>query len=106
MLAAAQDQLRAWEVAGAWATMALSVGPFGGVPDVWPHIAAALTRAGFRPEAGHDEAVYGGPLDGVAEPGAPRSPASRCGGRLGPSAPTSRRCWMAGRWEIVNVSPI
>jgi GNAT superfamily N-acetyltransferase len=71
LLGAAQQQLRAWGVTKVWADMGLLVGPFVGVPDVWPHISAALMSAGFRPDEGSDEAVYGGRLDRVAEVGAP-----------------------------------
>jgi GNAT superfamily N-acetyltransferase len=77
LLAAASAQMRAWGVrlAGVWNT-GLPVGPFVGVPDVWPHIAATLGAAGFRPMAGteHEEEVYGGTLDAVAPPGDPPVP--------------------------------
>lgn len=53
----------------AWNTW-LPVGPFVGVPDVWPHIAAFLVAAGFCPVVGaeHEEEVYGGTLDSVPPP--------------------------------------
>ncbi len=69
LLAAARTQMQTWGVVqeyawGAW----LPVGPFVGVPDVWPHIAAALTAARFHPSVGNEEAVYGGSLDAVSPP--------------------------------------
>jgi GNAT superfamily N-acetyltransferase len=77
LLGAASAQMGAWGVslAGVLNT-GLPIGPFVGVPDVWPHIAAALTTAGFRPIAGaeHEEEVYGGPLDAVASPADPPLP--------------------------------
>ena len=40
------------------------------MPDAWPHVAGALDAAGFdRPARPHREALYGGTLDGVPEPG-------------------------------------
>jgi len=55
LLAAAHIQMQTWGVVEecAWTTW-LPVGPFVGVPDVWPHIAAALTDAGFQPGVGKD----------------------------------------------------
>jgi hypothetical protein len=49
------------------------VGPFVGVPDVWPHIANTLERAGYHPRAGKEgeEIVYGGPLDAALPQGSP-----------------------------------
>lgn len=57
LLAAAHEQLQAWGVASIWAEMGSLAGPFTGVPDVWPHLATALTDAGFRPTSDRDEAV-------------------------------------------------
>src|SRR5260221_6097450 len=77
LLGSASAQMGAWGVTldGVWNT-GLPVGPFVGVPDVWPHIAAALTAAGFRPMAGteNEEEVYGGPLDAVLPPADPPLP--------------------------------
>jgi GNAT superfamily N-acetyltransferase len=75
LLAAASDQMRARGVtlAGVW-NVGLPVGPFVGVPDVWPHIADALSAAGFRPMVGNEEVVYGGPLDAVAATSEPPVP--------------------------------
>src|SRR5581483_10085832 len=48
----------------------LWVGPFAGLPDAWPHIAAALAPAGYHQhaEAARNEALYGGPLDQILPP--------------------------------------
>ena len=69
LLATARDQMQAWSVSqeDVWNT-GLPVGPFVGVPDVWPHIAAALAAAGFRPGVGNEEEVYGGSLEAVPPP--------------------------------------
>ncbi len=32
----------------------------------WPHIAAALHAAGYQPDQGRDEMVYGGRIDQIA----------------------------------------
>src|SRR5712691_3200269 len=75
LLASAHAQMQAWGVHqdGAWNT-GLPVGPFVGVPDVWPHLAAALTAAGYHPGP-DDEVVCGGPLDAVPPVGTPPIPA-------------------------------
>jgi GNAT superfamily N-acetyltransferase len=69
LLAAAQGQMRAWNVRVVWAEMGSLVGPFVGVPDAWPHLATALVAAGFVPDPNRGEAVYGGPLAGVGPVG-------------------------------------
>lgn len=72
LLAAAQAQLGAWEVRAQWAVGGLLVPVLSGVPDAWPHIAAVLAQAGFRPTPERAEAVYGGELACVpAPPSAP-----------------------------------
>jgi GNAT superfamily N-acetyltransferase len=72
LLAAARERLAAWGVAREYGWGAGLPGPIWGVPDAWPHIAAALLAAGYRPDpAVHREALYGGPLAGVPAPGAP-----------------------------------
>ena len=79
LLDAAQAQMHAWGIiqAGAWNTW-LPIGPFVGVPDVWPHIAAFLVAAGFRPMVGaeheYEEEVYGGTLNAVPLPTNPPVP--------------------------------
>jgi GNAT superfamily N-acetyltransferase len=71
LLAAAGEQLTAWETRTQWAAGGLLVPVLSGVPDAWPHIAAALARAGFRATPGREEAVYGGELRRVPTPSAP-----------------------------------
>jgi len=64
----------------------LPVPAFGGVPDCWPHVAEALRAAGYRADPERREALYGGRLAGVAEPGDPPLPSLcvlRRVGRLG-----------------------
>ena len=56
----------------------LPVPALAGVPDCWPHVASALQAAGYRATgAGHREAIYGGTLSGVSEPGDPPLPGIR-----------------------------
>jgi GNAT superfamily N-acetyltransferase len=75
LLDAAHAQMGTWGVTGedAWST-GLPVGPFVGVPDVWPHLGDFLTAAGFHPAAGGEEVVCGGALDAVPPPGPPPVP--------------------------------
>ena len=60
VLAAAEEHLARWHVSHihGWGS-GLPAGPLWGVPDVWPHVAAALESAGYHP-SGHSEALYGG----------------------------------------------
>lgn len=71
LLNAARDRFREWDVLqeAGWGA-GPPAGPFGGVPEVWPHVAAALEAAGYRPAADRREALYGGGLDEVPAPGA------------------------------------
>jgi GNAT superfamily N-acetyltransferase len=71
LLAAARARFGDWNVAqeSGWGA-GLPAGPFGGVPDVWPHVAAALEAAGYRPAPGRREALWGGGLDDVPTAGA------------------------------------
>lgn len=71
VLAAAQAQLAAWEVRERWAVAGLLVPVLSGVPDAWPHIAAVLAKAGFRPTPERAEAIYGGELATVPAPTTP-----------------------------------
>jgi len=74
LLEAANRQFGRWEISTAWAWQgALPASVFAGVPDVWPHIAAALATAGYRPDrdAAREEAVYGGRLDQIPPPADP-----------------------------------
>ena len=66
LLAGAGRQFAAWEVKRQYAWDAgLPIGPFVGVPEVWPRIAGVLERAGYHPRTGQEgeEIIYGGPLD-------------------------------------------
>jgi GNAT superfamily N-acetyltransferase len=74
VLKAAADQFVRWGVAEAWALeTCLPAGPFAGLPDSWPHIAAALASAGYRrnPSVARDEAIFGGPIEQIALPTPP-----------------------------------
>lgn len=71
VLSAAHDRLSAWRVDCAEVCSGLPVPIFGGVPDSWPHVVAALEEAGYRAGDEHREAVYGGNLNGVHAPGDP-----------------------------------
>jgi GNAT superfamily N-acetyltransferase len=71
IIAAARRQFASWGVSKAWVTGGSLVRPFVGVPDVWPHIAAALLAAGYQPDAGRNELIYGGRLDQLEAPSAP-----------------------------------
>jgi GNAT superfamily N-acetyltransferase len=70
LLAAARQQFAIWGVREEWADVGALVGPFAGVPDVWPHIAVALRAAGYQPDSERDEMTYGGRLDQIALPAA------------------------------------
>lgn len=72
-LAAALQRFAAWGVRDmyGWDT-SLPVLALAGVADAWPHVAAGLRAAGFAPGEGEpSEALYGGRLDDIAEPGPP-----------------------------------
>jgi ribosomal protein S18 acetylase RimI-like enzyme len=72
LLSAVHSQLAKWRVtrAYAWDT-GLPIPLLVGVPDAWPHVAAALAGQGYRPFPDRAEALYGGRLDGVPVPFAP-----------------------------------
>jgi GNAT superfamily N-acetyltransferase len=71
-LAAAHRQFERWGVAGGWALEGLPISPLAGLPDAWPHIAAALAAAGYRPgEPARQECIYGGLLRQATPPGPP-----------------------------------
>jgi len=73
VLDAAHEYMAAWGVRRqlGWDT-GLPAGPLWGVPDAWPHIAAALRSAGYVPDATlHHEAIYGGWLTDIAPPAEP-----------------------------------
>src|SRR5215813_10931670 len=44
----------------------LPVPVVSGVPESWPHVSAALTRAGFEPLAADEQVLYGGRLPDLA----------------------------------------
>jgi ribosomal protein S18 acetylase RimI-like enzyme len=71
VLAAADQQFATWGIREQQADIGMLVGPICGVPDVWPHIAAALRTAGYLPLAGRDEMLYGGRIDQIAPPDGP-----------------------------------
>ena len=50
------SRLFAWD---AW----LPVPTLGGIPDLWPHIEAALHSAGYKPKRSASAALYSGPLE-------------------------------------------
>lgn len=102
LLEAAQQRLRAWGVSKVWAEMGSLAGPFSGVPDVWPHLAVALSRAGFLPSPGSEEAVYGGPIEEMGAIGAPPLAGlsvARSVGRLGASFTALLEGQMVGRCD-------
>ncbi len=73
VLDAAHEYMTTWGVRRqlGWDT-GLPAGPLWGVPDAWPHIAAALRNAGYVPDAiVHHEAIYGGWLTDITPPTAP-----------------------------------
>lgn len=75
LLAAARRQLAAWEVTREYAwDNGLPISPIVGVPDVWPHIAAALEAVGYRLNPGREEVIYAGTLDQIPRPSAPPLP--------------------------------
>jgi GNAT superfamily N-acetyltransferase len=71
LLASVRHRFASWGVTREYAWDAgLPIGPFVGIPDVWPHIARVLERTGYVPRAGveGEEIIYGGPIDAVPEP--------------------------------------
>lgn len=76
VLSSARERLAAWNVAREEVCSGggLPVPVLGGVPDGWPHVATSLEAAGYRAGDEHREAIYGGKLDGVPEPGGPPLP--------------------------------
>lgn len=87
VLSEAQGTLASWGVGREEVCSGgLPVPAFGGVPDLWPHVADALKAAGYEAGPEHREAVYGGTLAGVREPAASPLPGLevlRSAGRLG-----------------------
>jgi GNAT superfamily N-acetyltransferase len=71
-LSAARDLLASWgmDQEYGWGGGVPAGPPLLGVPDAWPHVAAALDAAGYHlPTRTHREALYGGSLDDIPEPG-------------------------------------
>jgi GNAT superfamily N-acetyltransferase len=74
LLNAAGAQFGRWGVDAAWALeTCLPAGPFAGLPDAWPHVAAALAGAGYRRNrlVARDEALFGGTIEQVGLPKPP-----------------------------------
>ena len=49
----------------------LPVPVVSGVPESWPHVSVALTRAGFEPQAADEQVLYGGALPDVGRSAPP-----------------------------------
>lgn len=62
LLAVAEHQISVWQPSMVWFEGNAPLGPFAGIPDAWPHIAALLAAAGYQPDPSHDEVVFGGLL--------------------------------------------
>jgi GNAT superfamily N-acetyltransferase len=74
VLSSARNHLATWQVAQehSWGGGIPAGPPLWGTPDAWPHVAAALDAAGYEaPTRPYREAIYGGTLGGVPEPGEP-----------------------------------
>lgn len=71
LLSAVAEQAAAWCATATRLNGGPPAGPIAGVPDVWPHITAAIEKAGFRQHPGSIETLYGGQLDSIAAPGDP-----------------------------------
>ena len=75
VLRRARETLTSWSVSREEVCSGgLPVPAFGGVPDCWPHVGDALKAAGYEAGPQHREALYGGMLAGVPEPGDPPLP--------------------------------
>jgi GNAT superfamily N-acetyltransferase len=72
VLSAARAHLASWVVVQehGWGGGVSAGPPLLGTPDAWPHVAAALDAAGYEPPTRrHRDAIYGGTLGGVPQPG-------------------------------------
>lgn len=71
VLSQAREKFTAWGVARRRTYGAgIPKMPLPGIPESWPHVAAALDAAGYQPvRKEHRGALYGGWLDGVPAPG-------------------------------------
>ena len=88
LLSRNQEDLAGWPVTRLRARAAgFPKMPLPGIPEAWPHVAAALAAAGYQPpHTGHREALYGGPLDGdgpLEKPPVPGMTVRRSVGRFG-----------------------
>lgn len=60
LLTVAEQQIGVWQPSAVWFEGGALLGPFAGIPDTWPHLAALLAAAGYQPDPAQDEAVFGG----------------------------------------------
>lgn len=69
LLAAARQQMQAWNVRVTYAWDAgLPVPLCSGIPDAWPHICRLFASSGFAADGG-SEYIFGGALDAIPFPG-------------------------------------
>lgn len=87
LTAASLRVFRAWSVESAFADCSLPAPGVYGVPDRWPHVAAALTRAGFI-TSGRVEAVLVADVAQLPQPGPAPLPGLTLRTALGPHATT------------------
>jgi GNAT superfamily N-acetyltransferase len=72
LVEATRTLVSAWSPAQVYACdTSLPVPVVSGVPESWPHVSAALTRAGFEPLAADEHVLYGGGLPEMAESRSP-----------------------------------
>jgi GNAT superfamily N-acetyltransferase len=72
LIDAARELVAGWGPTRVYACdTSLPVPVVSGVPESWPHVSAALTRAGFEPLAADEQVLYGGRLPEVCPPLAP-----------------------------------
>ena len=75
LLVGAHELLREWEATRVYACdTSLPVPVVSGVPESWPHVSDALTRAGFAPVPSVEETLYGGELVAAGDPEPPPFP--------------------------------
>jgi GNAT superfamily N-acetyltransferase len=74
LVEAARELTAVWSPVRVYACdTSLPVPVVSGVPESWPHVSAALTRAGFEPRAADEQVLYGGALP---DPGPQAPPAA------------------------------
>lgn len=72
LIAAVRELAARWEAERLHACdTSLPVPVVTGVPESWPHVSAALTRAGFEADTAVEEVLYGGRLPDAGFSGAP-----------------------------------